>query len=92
MPQKIWKYPINTQEVNFALEMPEGAKLLTFDVQKEIPTLWALVNSNKKYEKRFFRFVGTGDTIEEEVNLDYIGTIQMADGKLIFHLFEEIKD
>ncbi|MFW9989348.1 MAG: hypothetical protein ACFFC3_11890 [Candidatus Odinarchaeota archaeon] len=92
MPQKIWKYPINTQEVNFVLEMPEGAKLLNFDVQRGTPTLWALINPNNKFEKRFFRFIGTGDIIEEEDDLNFIGTIQMADGTLIFHLFEVIKD
>ncbi|MCK4780061.1 MAG: hypothetical protein KAT57_07735 [Candidatus Lokiarchaeota archaeon] len=91
MPQKIWKYPINTQDVNFVLEIPEGAKPLYFEVQRGIPTLWVLVSPEHKFEKRYFRIVGTGDTIEEE-NLSYIGTIQLADGDLIFHLFECLKN
>ena len=92
MLQKIWKYPINTQDVNFVLEIPEGGKTLHFEVQRGIPTLWVLVNPKNKIEKRCFRIVGTGDTIEEEDSLTYIGTIQMADGDLIFHLFECSKD
>ena len=92
MPQKIWKYPINTHDVNFVLEIPEGGKPLYFEVQKEIPTLWVLVNPEHKFEKRYFRIVGTGDIIEEDDTLKYIGTIQMADGDLIFHLFERLKN
>lgn len=92
MPQKIWKYPINTMDVNFVLEIPEGAKPLHFELQGGVPTLWVLVNPKHKFEKRYFRIVGTGDIIEEEDNLNYIGTIQMADGDLIFHLFECLKD
>ena len=92
MPQKIWKYPINTQDVDFVLEIPEGAKPLYFEVQRGVPTLWVLVNPNNKFEKRYFRIVGTGDTIEEEDNITYIGTIQLADGDLIFHLFECLKN
>ena len=91
MPQKIWKYPINTQDVNFVLEIPKGAKPLYFESQRGVPTLWILVNPNNKFEKRYFRIVGTGDTIEED-NLTYIGTTQLADGDLIFHLFECSKD
>lgn len=91
MPQKIWKYPINTQDVNFVLEIPEGGKPLYFEIQRGVPTLWILVNPKNKFEKRYFRIVGTGDTIEDN-NLTYIGTNQLADGDLIFHLFECLKD
>jgi len=91
MPQKIWKYPINTQDVNFVLEIPEGGKPLYFEIQRGVPTLWILVNPKNKFEKRYFRIVGTGDTIEDN-NLTYIGTNQLADGDLIFHLFECSKD
>ena len=52
MPQKIWKYPINTQDVDFVLEIPEGAKPLYFEVQRGVPTLWVLVNPKHKFEKR----------------------------------------
>jgi len=88
MPLKIWKYPIDTKDVNVIIDMPEGAKLLYFEAQKGIPTLWVLVNPEHKFEKRYFRIIGTGDTIEEDDDLKYVGTVQLAGGEYIFHLFE----
>ena len=72
---------------DITIEMPEGAKILSFKVQRGIPTLWALINLDNKFEKRHFRIIGTGQSIEED-NLKYINTIQTDGGKYIFHLFE----
>ena len=91
MAKKIWKYPIDTMENDLTIEMPEDSELLYFDVQKEIPTLWVLVNTEKKFEKRYFRVLGTGDSIEDD-NLDYIGSIQLVEGDFIFHLFESLNN
>ncbi len=87
MPQKIWKYPIDTTIDEITIEMPEGARILSFKVQRGIPTLWALINLDNKFEKRHFRIIGTGQSIEED-NLKYIDSIQLAGEKYIFHLFE----
>jgi len=90
MIQKIWKYPLDMIVDEFILEMPEGAILLSFKVQRGVPTLWALVNPNNKFEKRYFRLVGTGHSIEDD-NLKYIDSVQLDRGNLIFHLFESIE-
>lgn len=90
MTKKIWKYPLDMITDEFTLEMPEGAILLSFKVQKGVPTLWALVNPDNKFEKRYFRLVGTGHSIEDD-NLKYIDSVHLNQGNLIFHLFEAIK-
>ena len=84
----VYKYPIildNKIEIN----MPEGAKILTCQSQFGKPQLWALVNPDFPTEKRTFRMAGTGHPISDsEESLQYIGTFQMENGALIFHLFE----
>lgn len=86
--RRIFKYalPIMDQAV---IPMPLGAEVLTVQVQSEFPMLWALVpqETDEKVD-RVFHVYGTGNPIYAE-NLDYIGTFQMRDGLLVFHVFEE---
>jgi len=73
----------------FSLKLPKGAKILTVQVQRDKPQLWALVNPKSPAETRNFRLVGTGHLIKEsEENLNYIGTFQLFNGDFIGHLFE----
>ena len=50
-----------------------------------------LVDPAKQTVSRYFTIIPTGTEIEylDDV-LIYIGTIQMAQGALVFHLFEDI--
>ena len=70
--------------------MPKGAKVLSFQVQLEQLTFWALVNENAPLESRDFIVAGTGRTIPKALEdwLHYIGTAQQAGGALVWHLFE----
>ena len=67
--------------------MPIGAEILTVQMQNGQPCVWALVNPQVKTEKRILRIVGTGHTIIDKLG-KYIGTFQLMEGQLIFHLFE----
>lgn len=91
----VWKYPLDDDMLNdhMQIDMPAGAQILTFQMQGEVPTLWALVDPKvNAVEPRVFRFAGTGHDIRENrAILGYIGTIQMMGGKLVFHLFEIIR-
>jgi len=85
----IYKYSILLKD-NFEIEMPVGATVLSFQVQRSVPCIWVQVNTNMPLEKRRFALKGTGhnlDNITEEIE-KYIGTIQLENGGLIFHLFE----
>jgi len=84
--KKIWKYDIPIHD-NFSFLMPSGAKILHFGLQYNLPWIWVLINPSKETTLRRFRLVGTGHTIKEE-GLKYIGTIKMAQDRLIYHLFE----
>jgi len=81
----IWKYPIEIHDL-ICIEMPKEAEILTVQSQKGIICIWALVNTDNPTEQRRFRIYGTGNPVE--FNGDYIGTFQIYNGDLIFHLFE----
>ena len=86
--RKVYRYQFPDDEY-FEIEMPKGAKILTFQVQMKDLCIWALVDPAQPFESRKFRFAGTGNKIEEaEENLIYIGTSQEGDGGLVWHLFE----
>ena len=84
--KKVWKYPLLLQDYQ-VVEMPFGAKILSFQLQNSVPTIWCLVEPTQEKVIRRFRMVGTGHKIEEG-GLQYIGTIQITDINLIYHLFE----
>lgn len=85
----IFKYPLeltDRQEVN----MPFDAKILTVQVQYGVPCIWAIVDTEiKHFHSRVFDIVGTGNPMRD-CNHKYLGTIQLHDGALVFHVFEVI--
>lgn len=89
MPTTIYKYPIHgwTFE-NFELTMPVGSKILSFQMQDTIPTIWAWVDLINPMINRKFIVFGTGDEIPRG-NYDYIGTA--IAGVYVLHLFEILK-
>lgn len=69
------------------LKMPRGAKVLTVQTQGGEPQLWATVDRDAPSVNRTFVTYGTGHEMSEDL-LDYIGTYQLYDGTLVFHVFE----
>ena len=85
---KVFKYLVRAVD-RVTLEMPKGAKLLSFQCQNDQLCLWALVDPKAPTETRSFRVVGTGHPIEEPG--EFVGTAQMRGGLLVWHLFEITK-
>jgi hypothetical protein len=83
----IHKYPL-LLNYEVALSMPKGAVPLCVQVQYKSPCLWALVDDQAGTELRTFRIAGTGHPLNEEQTLVYVGTFQMMEGSLVFHVFE----
>lgn len=85
----IWKFPLKTFAPILEIEMPRNAKVLTVQVQKEIPCIWAIVEPQEKKETRKFRLLGTGHEFDIPIaQVKYIGTFQLQSGGFIGHLFE----
>ena len=86
MTKQIWKYPVDLANW-FEREIPAGAQILSVHVQAGEPQMWAMVDLSNKPEKREFGLYGTGHTMPDDPG-KFIGTFQLADGDLVFHLFE----
>lgn len=89
MKKTIWKFELEVNDKQF-IRMPKEAELLSVQSQNEKPCLWALVNPNTATEERCFEVFGTGHTVHCDMGIDrkYIGTFQLHNGGLVFHLFE----
>lgn len=84
----VYKYPVPLEGV-FQLDLPKGARLLSFQAQRDEACLWALVDPEALSETRSFRLAGTGHPIDmPAARLAFVGTAQFRGGSLVFHLFE----
>lgn len=83
----IWKYVIPIKD-HFELEMPFNSKILSFQLQKGVPMIWCQVNTDLKLIERKFRLCGTEHELENKY-WKFIGTIQLREGNMVFHLFEK---
>ncbi len=67
--------------------MPEGARILSLQVQHGWPMLWAEVDPEMPLKTRSFATYGTGHPMAA-VNRSYIGTYFLSKGNLVYHVFE----
>jgi len=82
----IWKFSLKVVDSQM-VEMPRGATLLCVQVQWHVPCLWVQVDSEQPKEKREILTVGTGHLMPEKIG-SYLGSYQLENGALIFHVFE----
>ena len=87
MKQTIWKYDVMINDSQ-KIEMPQGANLLSVQIQNGIPCIWAIVNPMNAEVERVIQMAGTGHDMSERVMGAFLGTIQLNDGALIFHVFD----
>jgi len=84
----IHKYPLVVQDNNPVL-MPDEAQVLCVQMQNGGPCLWALVETDLPKVVRNFLIYGTGHPVSK-AQQSYVGTFQMHDGNLVFHVFEKL--
>ena len=83
----IFKYQLS-EEVTQEIEMPEGAEILSMQVQHGVTCIWAKVDKEKQAVRRRFIIVGTGWEVPAAAT-KFIGTFQLNGGAYVFHLFED---
>lgn len=84
---QIWKYLLTQYENN--LEMPEGARLLTVQMQHATPTLWVEVDPTATRTQRKVCMVETGqdvDFTDYPAYQGYVGTYQL--GGYVGHVYD----
>jgi hypothetical protein len=82
----IYKYPILVQD-RFTVMMPRCSLVLSAQVQKNTPCMWALIDTDQPPEERHFALFGTGHEVDPKA-VKFIDTFQLHEGSLVFHLFE----
>lgn len=92
----IYKYPIPVQP-EFIIDIPRGSNILSFQLQKDEPTIWCSVHPENEYIPYHFRLIGTGHEFNKDEVLTFIGTIQINNlgnaplcNPLVLHLFHGI--
>ena len=86
--RQIWKFPVDFGK--FTIKSPPICKYLDVQIQKDKPYLWVMVDINGDFEEYNFVVYGTGHSIPDAISIQkHIGTFQMGDGNLIWHLFTD---
>ncbi|HQZ59688.1 MAG TPA: hypothetical protein PLQ39_08370 [Acinetobacter sp.] len=87
MSNVIWKFGLEVTDTQI-LKMPLGAKFLDAQMQNGNLQLWALCNNALvTVAERKIAIYGTGNPMPDDCG-EYIATFQMANGSLVFHVFE----
>ncbi len=94
----IYKYILDINDFQ-TVDMPEGAEILSVKIQPpkcsggpEQLCMWVNIDTDKMLIPRRIRIFGTGNPMVYEHELKFIGTAQTADGYLVWHVFENIKE
>ena len=82
----IYKYRLEPGRTE--LRMPEGAQVLTVQMQHGVACMWAKINPEMSQEDRTFEVYGTGHELPDDPRLLYVASFQMEDGALVWHVFE----
>lgn len=86
----IWKFKLDICDFQ-EIEMPIGSTILCFQMNDNIPCIWASVNEDAPRIKRSFVIVGTGNPMPTPTGVrTYIGTVQ--ERIFVWHLFEVVDD
>lgn len=88
----IYKYPMPIAH-DAAFMMPKGARILQIECQMGMPWLWAVVDTDAPEETYRFKVVGTGHSIDFDLNeWHHLSTFQMDNGALVWHVYGEAKE
>lgn len=87
MSAAIWKFPLQITDLQ-DIPMPGGASLLSVQIQRSEPMLWALVTADAPNVLRRLRIVGTGHPCDDVSAGQYVATFQSLSGLLVFHVFD----
>lgn len=88
--QAIWKTTLRVEDEQ-TVTMPLGFEILAVQMQHGAVCLWAIVHTAAIPEQRTIYMRGTGHQMNGKEGR-YLGTIQLQDGALIFHVFEALDE
>lgn len=71
------------------IEVPARAKFLSVQLQNGLITVWYACDTENPKEWRSIAMAGTGHDISHCVDKKFLGTVQLSNGALVFHIFTE---
>lgn len=72
------------------ISVPEGAGFLSVQNQDEKICLWYTCDTERRtFSRRKVAIAGTGHRTDHCEGLNFLGTVQLARGALVFHVFVE---
>ena len=87
MKKVVYKYKLQITKVIQEVILPLGAQILCIKMQNDELCMWALVDPDQTFNEVVkIRCAGTGHEITEDV--EYIDTVMLLDGELVFHFFK----
>lgn len=98
MTPAVYRYPVRIVDEQI-IDMPDGATILSVATRAgsrvlqgvgshEEVHLWALVDPDAPLRPRRLRVAGTGHPLPEAEGLEFLGSVQLSAGQLVFHVFE----
>lgn len=96
----VWRYPVEIAD-DQVIDMPAGAEILHvarrenhhvmlgFAGPQDAIELWARVDPDAPVEPRHICVVGTGHWLGDDPVI-HLGSVQVAEGRLVFHVFERL--
>lgn len=86
MNKIIYKYPLEFTYPQ-TIKLPSSAKILYVDSQRNIPTIWAIIDTDDKSTIEVDVYIiGTGQTFDASNKL-YIGSCMTENGLFVWHIF-----
>jgi len=89
MKLTIYKYQIPLED-RFTIDLPSGAHAISVAVQRGVPCIWAIVDTDAPTKPHKFALFGTGHPLPDVWVMRayrFVGTFMLRDGDLVFHLF-----
>lgn len=85
----IWKFPLEMVDIQ-VVQMPHNSEILCAQMQNDKVCVWARVDNaeTQPSHKVMFYVHGTGHAATSPTS-KYLGTVQMHDGALVYHVFWE---
>ena len=86
----IHKYQLTqtSSERTMTVEMPQFHEIVRLDLQNNVITIWAIVDTDTQLYKETFHIFGTGHRIPEHSKFEYVGTIFQFG--FVWHIFHEV--
>lgn len=83
----IYKYQLDITHEQ-VIEIPANSKVLSVANQDEVLCIWVEVFKDEERKEALTVYVfGTGHNIPSTLNASFVGTILMANGRLVWHVF-----